>query len=140
MELLTIKMLNTAIERIMNREMADLGLTYTQTTVIGYLIENQKDDVCQKDIEYNLGLTHPTVSSILNRMEANDLITTKILPSDHRYKKIMLTDKAVGLSKQIDLRYNEIKEKLFANVSPEQRKLMNVTINMILKNAQFTDL
>lgn len=136
MELLTIKMLNTAVERIMNQEMSALGLTYTQTTVIGYLIENQDKDVCQKDIEYNLGLTHPTVSSILNRMEANGLISTQTLASDHRYKKIALTDKAANLSQQIDERYQSVKERLFADVSPAQRELMNVTMKMILKNIQ----
>lgn len=136
MELLRIKMLNTAIERIMNREMSELGLTYTQTTVIGYLIENQEKDVCQKDIEYNLGLTHPTVSSVLNRMETSGLIVTEILPSDHRYKKILLTEKAISLSEQIDSRYNAVKEKLFQNISPAQRELMNVTVQMILKNAE----
>lgn len=136
MELLTIKMLNTAIERIMNREMSDLGLTYTQTTIIAYLIENSESDVCQKDIEYNLGLTHPTVSSILSRMESNGWITTNIMPSDHRYKKIMLTDKARNLSGEINPKYQKVKEKLFEGVSPAQRELMNVTIKMILKNAQ----
>lgn len=136
MELLTIKMLNTAIERIMNREMSDLGLTYTQTTIIAYLIENSESDVCQKDIEYNLGLTHPTVSSILSRMESNGWITTDIMPSDHRYKKIMLTDKARNLSGEINPKYQKVKEKLFEGVSPAQRELMNVTIKMILKNAQ----
>lgn len=136
MELLTIKMLNTAIERIMNREMSDLGLTYTQTTIIAYLIENSESDVCQKDIEYNLGLTHPTVSSILSRMESNGWITTDIMPSDHRYKKIMLTDKARNLSGEINPKYQKVKEKLFEGVSPAQRELINVTIKMILKNAQ----
>lgn len=136
MELLTIKMLNTAIERIMNREMSDLGLTYTQTTIIAYLIENSESDVCQKDIEYNLGLTHPTVSSILSRMELNGWITTDIMPRDRRYKKITLTDKARNLSGEINPKYQRVKEKLFEGVSPAQRELMNVTIKMILKNVQ----
>lgn len=134
MELLTIKMLNTAVERMMNQEMAELGLTYTQTTVIGYLIENQDKDVCQKDIEYNLGLTHPTVSSILNRMESNGLITTQSLKTDHRYKKIVLTDKASGLSQKINQKYESMKERLFRDVSPRQREQMNCTIQTMLKN------
>lgn len=136
MELLTIKMLNTAVERMMNQEMSELGLTYTQTTVIGYLIENRDRDVCQKDIEYHLGLTHPTVSSILSRMETNGLICTQPLDSDHRYKRIMLTDKSVELSKRIDSKYHSAKEKLFADVSPVQRELMNVTMKLMLKNIQ----
>ncbi len=48
MELLQIKILNTAVERMLNQEMAELGITYTQSTVIGYLIENQDKDVCQR--------------------------------------------------------------------------------------------
>lgn len=136
MELLTVKMLNTAVERIMNQEMAELGLTYTQTTVIGYLLENQGRDVCQKDIEYSLGLTHPTVSSILSRMESNGLIETYAFASDHRYKRIVLTDKAMSLSRQISLKYQEVKKRLFDGVSKEQRESLNETMQMILKNAQ----
>lgn len=136
MELLTIKMLNTAIERIMNQEMAELGLTYTQTTVIGYLIENQDKDVCQKDIEYNLGLTHPTVSSILSRMEANGLISTKPMISDHRYKKIILSEKAMHLSDEINEKYNNMKEKLFDGISSKDREMMNEMMLKILKNTQ----
>lgn len=139
MELLTIKMLNTAIERIMNQEMSELGLTYTQTTVIGYLIDNKEKEVCQKDIEYNLGLTHPTVSSILSRMEVNDLIHTQPLAADHRYKKIILTDKAIHLSEQINIKYQEIKKKLFSEISIDQRDALNKTMQLMLKNAQGTE-
>lgn len=134
MELLTIKMLNTAVERMMNQEMSELGLTYTQTTVIAYLIENQDKEVCQKDVEYNLGLTHPTVSSILTRMEANGLIFTEALASDRRYKKIILTEKAIGLKPQVSAKYQSFKKKLFEGVSPAQRELMNVTMQMMLNN------
>lgn len=136
MELLTIKMLNTAIERMMNQEMSELGLTYTQTTVMGYLVENQDKDVCQKDIEYNLGLTHPTVSSILARMEGNGLILTQAMTSDHRYKKVILTDKSLGMAQQISAKYKAFKERLFAGISPVQRENMDVTIQKMLNNIQ----
>ena len=134
MELLTVKMLNTAAERAMNQEMSELGLTYTQTTVIAYLIENQDKEVCQKDVEYNLGLTHPTVSSILTRMERDGLVCTQILASDRRYKRIVLTEKAINLKPQISAKYHSFKKRLFEGVSPAQRELMNVTMQMMLKN------
>lgn len=136
MELLDIKMLNTAVERIMNQEMAELGITYTQATVIGYLIGSRDRDVCQKDIEASLGLTHPTVSSILSRMESNGMILTAPMPNDRRYKKIILTDKAADLSAQIEQKYKQVKAKLFAGVSTEQRAQMNAAVQMILINAQ----
>jgi len=136
MELLQIKMLNTAVERILNQEMAEFGLTYTQTTVIGYLLENSDRDVCQKDIEYSLGLTHPTVSSILRRMEAVGIIRTETQAADRRYKKITLTEKAIRQREQIQLKYCKVKEKLFEGVSQQQRDITNATIQAMLKNAQ----
>ena len=69
-----IKILNTAIERILNKEMAELGITYTQATVIGFLNRNKDVEICQRNIEENLGLTHPTVSSILARLEEKKII------------------------------------------------------------------
>lgn len=136
MELLNIKMLNTAIERLMNKEMAALGITYTQATVIGYLIENRGKDVCQKDIETNLGLTHPTVSSILSRMEANGMILTAPMPADRRYKKVILTEKAEELSAQISKIYKQAKSKLFEGVAAGQREQMNAAVRAVLKNTQ----
>lgn len=135
MELLTIKMLNTAVERVMNREMAALGLTYTQTTVIGYLLE-RREAVCQRDIEYNLGLTHPTVSSILRRMEEGGLISAEAMPSDRRYKQVALTAKSLSLSGEISGRYQKAKEKLFAGLSPGERELLARTMKRVLQNAQ----
>lgn len=136
MELLNIKMLNTAVERIMNQEMSALGITYTQATIIGFLIENQGKEVCQRDIEASLGLTHPTVSGVLSRMESNEMILTAPMPADRRYKKIILTDKAASLSEQINEIYKQAKARLFEGVTAEQREQMNAAVRTILKNTQ----
>lgn len=134
MELLQFKILNTAIERILNSEMADIGLTYTQATVIGYLKQNIGKDICQKDIEYNLGLTHPTVSSILSRMEDSGLIVTETLPSDHRYKKIIPTEEAVSLSECIHDKINKIKKQAFEDITSEQEKLLSSLVKKMISN------
>lgn len=136
MELLQIKKLNTAIERVMNQEMAKIGLTYTQSSVIGFLIENMDKDIYQKDIEYSLGLTHPTVSSILKRMETSGLITSAFNGSDRRYKKIVLTHETSQLYQEISSVYNRVKTRLFSEMSPEQRELFNVTVKTMLKNVK----
>lgn len=134
MELLQVKILNTAIERVLNREMTELGLTFTQATVIGYLLDNADREICQRDIEYNLGLSHPTVSSILNRMEANGLICFEIQSADRRYKKICLTDKAITLSELIGIKYRTIKTRLFDSIEAEQREAFNATVQKLLNN------
>ncbi len=136
MELLQIKILNTAVERMLNQEMAELGITYTQSTVIGYLIENQDKDVCQRDIEFHLGLNHSTVSSILGRMELNGMLSIDVSESDKRYKKVCLTEKAISQSELIGEKYRKVKAKLYDGVLPEQRELLNETIKKLLKNIE----
>lgn len=136
MELLQIKMLNTAVERILNREMASLGLTYAQTTVMGFLLENRRKEVCQRDIEYNLGLSHPTISSILSRMEEGGLVCSEVRSADRRYKKIVLTEKALSLSKQIRKKYKSFESKLFLGISAEQRDDFDKAVKILLDNAQ----
>lgn len=134
MKLLQFKILNTAIERILNNEMADIGLTYTQATVIGYLKQNVDKEICQKDIEYSLGLTHPTVSSILSRMEEGGMIVTETLSSDRRYKKIVPTEEAISLSECIHDKIEKIKEQLFEGISSEQEDSLDDIIKVMIQN------
>lgn len=134
MELIQFKILNTAIERTLNKELSDMGLTYTQATVIRYLKRNMDRDICQKDIEYSLGLTHPTVSSILSRMEESGMVVTEPMLSDHRYKKIMLTEKAVGSFGCIHEKIEKVKEKLFEGISPEQEEMVNRMVMKMIQN------
>ena len=103
-----IKILNTAIERILNKEMAELGITYTQATVIGFLNRNKDVEICQRNIEENLGLTHPTVSSILARLEEKKIIDTQQLESDKRFKRVFLSKKSIEMYKQIEEKISAI--------------------------------
>ena len=104
MELLDFKILNTAIERLLNQKLAEFGITYTQATVIGYLKRNQGKEIFQKDIEYHLGLNHSTVSILLRRMEDKQMVKIQCLDSDRRYKKVSITAQALEISEQISVK------------------------------------
>lgn len=134
MDIMEFKILNTAIERVLNQEMAELDITYTQATVIGYLNMNKNSEICQKDIEHALGLTHPTVSSILNRLEEKSLILTEPLESDRRYKKIILTDKSSSMTSAIKGKIEKIEEKLFSGLSKKEIENLSNVINKLLIN------
>jgi len=134
MELLQIKILNTAVERLLNREMSELDMTYTQSTVIGYLLENREKDVCQRDIEYSLGLNHSTVSSILGRMEENGMVAITVSDEDHRYKKVALTERAVSRSEDISKKYRKVKKILFDGIAAEERETLNSAVQRMTAN------
>ena len=132
MELIHIKVLNTAIERILNKELAEYDITYTQATVIGYLKHHPEQDICQKDIEINLGLTHPTVSSILSRMEEKNMIETRNMASDRRYKYIDLTEKAMNISDEMHTVIQRITAELFAGVSKEEQQVFSNVLKTLI--------
>ena len=109
MELIDIKILNTTIERKINRELAAFQITSAQADILIYLNRHSENVICQKDLEQALSLTHPTVSSILKRLEDKQLISTELLSEDHRFKKISLTSKSnsmiADLYKKIEFIY-----------------------------------
>ncbi len=134
MDIMEFKILNTAIERILNKEMAELDITYTQATVIGFLNLNQSKDICQKDIEHGLGLTHPTVSSILNRLEDKKLIATEPFENDRRYKKIVLTNKSSDMALAIKEKIKKITEQLFTGFTEEDEEVLSIIIKRLIGN------
>lgn len=134
MDIMEFKILNTAIERVLNKEMAELDITYTQATVIGFLNMNRHGEICQKDIEHGLGLTHPTVSSILNRLEEKKLIQTEPLQSDRRYKKIVLTEKSADMTHAIKEKIKNITEQLLDGVSEAEEIQLSYTVKRLIDN------
>ena len=134
MDLMEIKILNTAIERVLNREMAPYGLTYTQATIIGYLFMNQNKEICQKDVEQNLGLTHPTVSSILDRLEEKRLISTVFSQTDRRFKILKLTPQSLVLHQKIHQKIMEISHEIFEGISSEEEQSLFTLISKMKEN------
>lgn len=134
MDIINFKILNTAIERLLNQKMNELGITYTQATVIGYLKLKNDTLVFQKDIEINLGLTHPTVSSILKRLEEKKLIKTDVYEEDKRLKKIALTKNSYEILGKIQSKIDEMRKLLFSGISPEEIKNLDINIKKIIDN------
>ena len=134
MHIIDFKILNTAIERLLNKELSEFGITYAQATVIGYLKRSGGKDICQKDIEYNLGLSNPTVSSILTRLKEKQLIVTLSSKTDRRYKSVMLTDKALDMAEDISKRIDQITSVLFCGVSKEELDSLDSVIKKMISN------
>lgn len=134
MDIINFKILNAAIERLLNQKMNELGITYTQATVIGYLNLKKDTLVFQKDIEINLGLTHPTVSSILKRLEEKSLIKTEVYEEDKRLKKITLTKNSYEILGQIQSKIDEMGKLLFSGISSDEIKSLDINIRKIIEN------
>lgn len=120
MELIEVKILNTTIDRVMNRQMGELGLTSAQSHVLVFLYLCKKDIVCQKDIEQALSLSHPTVSSILKRLEEKQMIITEAMEEDRRFKSIRLSEKCNDINRQLFEKVSAVYEQAVTGFSEEE--------------------
>lgn len=135
MELLDIKILNNAVERQLNKELSRLGITYAQSTVVAFLSLHTEERICQKDIECRLGLSHPTVSSILRRMEEKGMVESRPLESDRRCHAISLTEKSREMSGSIRENIQGITERVLEGISPEEEAELERLLQRMIRNA-----
>lgn len=83
-------------ERMQTAADADLkaqGLTFAQGQVIIFLAEHGSRAL-QKEIEASLGVSHPTVTGLVSRLEKSGFVRTWTDAEDRRNKVVELTDKA----------------------------------------------
>ena len=112
------------------------SLTGTHGWVIRYLYENRDNDIFQRDIEKTFGVRRSTVTSMLQIMEKNGLITRGSVPYDSRLKKITPTEKALELHRQISSEIDAIEAELSAGLSEEEIACFIATVEKIKKNLQ----
>lgn len=136
MELFDIKKVNTAMERQFNQLCRSIDLTGTQASVLHILYQSSDKIVCQKDIENALGLTHPTVCSILDRLEKNGLIESECLLEDRRFHEIILTSKGKRYRKKVESIITEMHHKVFQGFSEKELHTLEVYINRLQENTR----
>ena len=112
------------------------SLTGTHGWVIRYLYKNRDNDIFQRDIEKTFGVRRSTITSMLQIMEKNGLITRGSVPYDSRLKKITPTEKALELHRQISSEIDTIEAELSAGLSEEEIACFIATIEKIKKNLQ----
>ena len=129
-----VKILNTAIQKDMNRRLAEFDLTGGQGIILGYLAHHQEGEICQKHLEQEFELSHPTMSSILSRMEEKDLIVTSPLEKDKRYKKVAISEKGIALDKQVFTYIEDMEAQLASDLTEEEKSQVIEILQKMIRN------
>lgn len=95
-------------------------LTGMHGYLIRYLYENRDHNVFQRDIEKKFSISRSTVTATLQLMEKNGLITRESVEQDARLKRILLTQKAMDLHKQIEEDITTFESQLTKGISEEE--------------------
>ena len=92
--------------------------------VIIFVYSYQEEEVYQKNIEQLMGLTNPSVTSLIKTMIAKDLIYRIQSKNDGRYYHLHLTPKSLKMIDIIPEKIFEANNELLAGLSDEESKLL----------------
>ena len=93
-------------------------------------------DIFQKDLEKHFDLKRSSISLMLNNMEKNDLIQRVPVAEDARLKKIILTEKALLLNKNISNAIDSIENKLSDSLTLEEINTFYKVLDKIRNNLE----
>ncbi|MFQ8705736.1 MAG: MarR family winged helix-turn-helix transcriptional regulator [Thomasclavelia sp.] len=131
-----IKQVHNLQEQRLNKKFERFGLTGAQTfTLVNLFKAREKNEkLNQKDLERILDISNPTVTGILNRLEAKNLIKRVPCKHDARIKYIEVTKKAIELDKEIRKTFEESEYELVSSLSLEEIDRLSQYLVKILRS------
>ncbi len=127
-----IKRISNAMDRKRTLDLEDMDLTSSQGMVLGYLNRRRDETVYPGDIGRHFGLSHPTATGILQRLEAKGFVVYEADGADRRKKRVRLTEKALECHQQIHKRFLETEALLTGGLSDEEKtQLLRLLDRMI---------
>ncbi len=105
-------------------------ISATNGFILMYIYDS-KEDVFQKDIENNFGMTRSTASRVISLMVQKNLIIRENVLKDQRLKKLTLTDESKELCKEVSKEILEFENKLTLNLDKEE---FNKNLELIYSN------
>lgn len=132
-----INRISNRLRRRSRRAQETIGITGAKGNILNYiLLESEKHNVYQKDIEKEFGLRPSTATEVLKNLEEEELIIRVQDEEDGRYKKIVFTDKAEKIRSALRGEIEQTEELLLKGITPEEQKIfMKITAKM-LENLQ----
>ncbi|HJB47227.1 MAG TPA: MarR family transcriptional regulator [Candidatus Mediterraneibacter surreyensis] len=136
----TGKMINRISNRLRRRSKKSqetIGITGARGNILDYiLLESEKHNVYQKDIEKEFGLRPSTATEVLKNLEDEELIVRIPDEEDARFKKIVFTDKAEKIKSILRQEIERTEEILLRGITPEEKEIFLKITEKMLKNLE----
>lgn len=133
-----IKFIHLAFENRFNQNLQELNLTSSQMHLLVYLdrCENAGKKINQRMIEKHLHLSNPTVTGLLQRLEAKGFVSRKVSDTDGRNKEIQQTDACKALHNEMHRRLDAENDRMVTGLSEAEIAELNRLLMVVLKNMQ----
>lgn len=97
---LLIKNISDTLLKLVNAFFSNEGITFSQVKAMSFISSSEEKRVTQKEIETFLGVSHPSVTGIIKRLEEKDLVKTEIFVDKGLKKSVALTKKGIEFEKK----------------------------------------
>ncbi len=134
-----VRRLSNLIKRDVESSKLRLGIDPVRGVngwAIGYLYDNRGRDIFQKDFESKFSIRPSTASNILKNMEQKGFIERISVESDARLKKIVLTEKAIEIHKNVIKEINAREKRLKCGISDSDLKTFFSVMERLTANME----
>ena len=107
------------LQREINESVLPAGVTRQQYQILSYIYRQEKD-VFQRDVEAYFSMSRSTVSGLMKELEAAGLIRRCQVESDSRLKRLVLTDKGLGVCRMVRKGMVDLNQQLTGGISDEE--------------------
>lgn len=129
-----LKQIGNLIKKQVNQDFEELGLTFSQSGILMYILLNKNNKINQRDIENEFDLSNPTINGILNRLENKGLVKRIINDTDKRVKHIIPLKKAENFIELVKQKKETLENNMTKNINEEELKTFNIVLEKMLKN------
>ena len=133
-----LRYLNNRITQYMDQQFLALDLTSTQSFILHHLSLHENEAMYPKDIEKRFHLTHPTVSGVLQRLEAKNFIVIEPDRADRRCKRIRLTDRARRCDEAVRQAFETLERLMCSGMSEEEQQTLLRLLDLASANLRTT--
>ncbi|NLO48519.1 MAG: MarR family transcriptional regulator [Clostridiales bacterium] len=129
--------INNALTKQKNKKMARYDLTSIQADVLIYILLNaDKGEINQLDIQAVFKLTNPTVSGIIDRLAEKNFIKRAKSVKDARFRRLLPMPKGEALLDVLLKSAHNAEEEFLVDMTNEEKDEFERLLNIALKTVE----
>lgn len=130
------RLIHESFAAMLNRELREVDLTFSQFIVVAYLWENRDKKITQKDISEAMHIKHPTTIGLLKRLEEKEMVKVAVDPDNRKYRNITITEKGEQFIDQNHKRRKFTDSKLTKGMTEDEIKELRRLLDKVNDNLE----
>lgn len=128
-----IKRASLDLDKLSNQLLSPYDLTGSQFRILMVLYMSPAGSVRQTDIEAKFSMTNPTVTGLVQKLEAKNLVNRMPHPEDRRSKVLVLMERAIQMKEELLALADSLEQQMTANLTEEEYDQLASLLMKILK-------